>query len=336
MEKKVSRIWPVSDPGTTYFLQIAWEKDISAGFDVMLSDSQSVWTGRVPEEEISKEAADMEMEREKYVEELRKVLLFEGRLEDKYSFDISKEGINGEDLSFSYEKNLKDVSFKLGSLKLQKVSSPSEVIRELITYCLNCIVELHAKNEHLEKENDRLLSDLEDMQGQLQKCVEAKEGLEADLYQRFILVLNEKKAKIRSLQNSLKEAEETIEKTSQTRDTVASSESQVEKEDYEGSTDEESENVAKPSTIVPAAKPRRDSLLSPDLMDIAPSRKRRQRVQKAADVEPKVAFYEAQVPEKKKLDPAPPKLSDEYKSSKGMSLETQKNTEDPDNLFDDL
>lgn len=46
MEKKVSRIWPVSDPGTTYFLQIAWEKDISAGFDVMLSDSQSVWTGR--------------------------------------------------------------------------------------------------------------------------------------------------------------------------------------------------------------------------------------------------------------------------------------------------
>lgn len=64
----------------------------------------------VPEEEISKEAADMEMEREKYVEELRKVLLFEGRLEDKYSFDISKEGINGEDLSFSYEKNLKDVS----------------------------------------------------------------------------------------------------------------------------------------------------------------------------------------------------------------------------------
>lgn len=46
MEKKVSRIWPVSDPGTTYFLQIAWEEDISAGFDVMLSDSQSVWTGR--------------------------------------------------------------------------------------------------------------------------------------------------------------------------------------------------------------------------------------------------------------------------------------------------
>lgn len=51
----------------------------------------------------------------------------------------------------------------------------------------------------------------------LQKCVEAKEQLEADLYQRFILVLNEKKAKIRSLQNSLKKAEEAVEKTPQTR-----------------------------------------------------------------------------------------------------------------------
>ncbi|KAJ6669790.1 hypothetical protein lerEdw1_000339 [Lerista edwardsae] len=116
MEKKVNRIWPVSDPSTTYFLQIAWGKDISAGFDVMLSDSQSVWTGRVPEEEISREAADMEMEREKYVEELRKVLLFEGRLADKYSFDISKEGVNGESLSFSYEKNLKDVSVSFAVL----------------------------------------------------------------------------------------------------------------------------------------------------------------------------------------------------------------------------
>ncbi|XP_066472537.1 DNA repair protein XRCC4 [Tiliqua scincoides] len=336
MEKKVSRIRPVSDPGTTYFLQIAWAKNISAGFDVMLSDSLSVWTGRVPEEEISREATDMEMEREKYVEELRKVLLSEGRLTDKYSFDISKEGVNEESLRFSYEKNLKDVSFKLGSLNLQKVSRPSEAIRELISYCLDCIVELHDKNGHLQKENDRLLSDLEDMQGQLQKCVEAKEELEADLYQRFILVLNEKKAKIRSLQNSLKEAEETIEKTSQIRDTVASSESKVEIEDYEASTDEESENVAESSTIVPVAKPRRDSLLSPDLTDIAPSRKRRQRVRKAAGVEPKVALYEAQVPAKKKLDPAQPKSSAECKSSKGISLETEKNTGDPEDLFDDL
>ena len=41
-----------------------------------------------------------------------------------------------------------------------------------------------------------------------EKCVSAKEALEADLYQRFILVLNEKKAKIRSLHKLLSEAQE--------------------------------------------------------------------------------------------------------------------------------
>lgn len=38
--------------------------------------------------------------------------------------------------------------------------------------------------------------------------MEAKEELEADLYNRFILVLNEKKAKIRNLQKLLNEAKE--------------------------------------------------------------------------------------------------------------------------------
>ncbi|XP_053152209.1 DNA repair protein XRCC4 isoform X2 [Hemicordylus capensis] len=336
MEKKVNRILPVSDTDTTYFLQITWEKDIGAGFDVMLSDSQSAWAGRVPEEEISREAADMEMEREKYVKELRKVLLFEERLADKYNFDISKEGVNGECLHFSYEKNLKDVAFRLGLLKLQKVSSPAEVIKELISYCLDSVAQLQAKNEHLQKENERLLSDLDDIQGKLQKCVDAKEQLEDELYSRFILVLNEKKAKIRSLQKTLREAEETVTETTQTRDTVTTSESKLEREDYEESTDEESNNSSQPSKPV-LAKPRRDSLLnSPDIIDVAPSRKRRQRTRKAVGTEPKVALYETKIPEKEKLDPAPPKLSDKHLSSKGMPLETEKNLGDPEDLFDDI
>nr|XP_028603705.1 DNA repair protein XRCC4 isoform X4 [Podarcis muralis] len=335
MEKKVVRICPVSDPGTTYFLQIVWQKDLGAGFDVVLSDGLSAWTGKVPEEDISKEAADMEMEREKYIGELKKVLLFEGGLADKYNFDISKGGVDGECLNFSYEKNLKDVSFRLGSLMLQKVSGPAEVISELISYCLDCIKGLHSKNEHLQKENERLQSDLDDVQEQLQKCVEAKEELEMELYKRFILVLNEKKAKIRNLQKSLKEAEEAVLETTQARDTMSTSESKVETEDYDGSTDDESENSTQPSTSA-AAKPRRDSLLgSPDIIDVAPSRKRRQRARNVPRAEPKVALYESQTAAKKRAD-SPPKSSDKQLSSKEMPSESEKNTGDPEDLFDDI
>lgn len=41
-----------------------------------------------------------------------------------------------------------------------------------------------------------------------EKCVSAKEAVESDLYNRFILVLNEKKAKIRSLNKLLNEVQE--------------------------------------------------------------------------------------------------------------------------------
>ncbi|KAG8130932.1 hypothetical protein E2320_017508, partial [Naja naja] len=138
--------------------------------------------------------------------------------------------------------------FRLGSLILQRVTNSPEVIRGLITCCLDCVKELHAKNDHLQKENERLLSNLDDMQEQLQKCVEAKEELETDLYKRFVLVLNEKKTKIRSLQKHLKEVKEMVPETAQARDTVIASKSTGEKENYEGSTDEESENLIQLTT----------------------------------------------------------------------------------------
>uniref|UniRef100_A0A8C8RVA7 DNA repair protein XRCC4 n=1 Tax=Pelusios castaneus TaxID=367368 RepID=A0A8C8RVA7_9SAUR len=336
MEKKVSRIYPVSEPGIIYFLQVTWEKHLGTGFLVTLSDGQSAWTGTVSEAEISKEAADMEMEREKYVEELRKALVLGAGPANLYNFSVSKDGDNAECCDFSYEKNLKDVSFRLGSLKLQKDSSPAEVIKELICHCLDCIAELHAKTEHLQKENERLLSDWNDVQGQLEKCVEAKEELEADLYKRFVLVLNEKKAKIRNLQKLLKEGQESAEDATNARDSMATVQTAVERErDYDGSTDDESENLTQPSTLASATL-RRDSLLnSPDVIDIAPTRKRRQRIQKPAGVEPKLATYETQLPSKEKLDPAPSMTSGK-RSAKVSSLETQKIIAEPEDLFDDI
>ncbi|XP_039208540.1 DNA repair protein XRCC4 isoform X2 [Crotalus tigris] len=334
MEKKVRQLCPISDPDTTYFLQITWCKDLGMGFDLILSDGQSSWNGRVSEEEISREAADMEMKQEKYVEELKKVLLFDQEYSDSYRFDISKKEINGESIHFSYEKNLKDVTFRLGSLILQRVTNSSEVIRELITYCLECVKELHAKNDHLQKENERLLSDLDDMQEQLQKCVEAKEELEADLYKRFVLVLNEKKAKIRSLQKHLKEVEETIPETAQTGDPVIASKSTVEKENYEGSTDEESENLIQLTTSE-SIKPRRDTLLgSPDITDTVPSRKRRQRASKIGNTKPKMALQDTQTTSEEKLHPTLSKSTERQLTLK--RAEEKKSTDDPEDLFDDI
>uniref|UniRef100_A0A8U8CFE7 Uncharacterized protein n=1 Tax=Geospiza parvula TaxID=87175 RepID=A0A8U8CFE7_GEOPR len=254
MEKTLNRIHPVSDPEATYFLQVSWEKDLGTGFGLLLSDCQYAWTGTVSESDISSEAADIEMDREKYVEELRKALIAGEESAGKYNFVISRDEQN-KACHFSYERNLKDGSFRLGSLK------------NLIGYCLDSLGKLQAKTEHLQRENERPF--------QLEKCVEAKEELEADLYSRFVLVLNEKKAKIRNLQKLLSEAKESV---------VVKREN-----NYDASTDEESENPARASLD--------SSLLgSPDIVDPAPRRKRRQRTAKPAGTGAKVAAYEAEQP----------------------------------------
>ncbi|NXJ03256.1 XRCC4 protein, partial [Odontophorus gujanensis] len=89
MEKTLNRIHPVSDPEAVYFLQVSWEKDLSSGFGIILTDGEHAWTGTVSEAEISREAADMELNREKYVEELKKALLQGEESAGKYNFTVS-------------------------------------------------------------------------------------------------------------------------------------------------------------------------------------------------------------------------------------------------------
>ncbi|XP_074138260.1 DNA repair protein XRCC4 isoform X7 [Sminthopsis crassicaudata] len=275
----------------------------------------------------------MAMERDKYVDELRKALVLRTEPDNVYKFDFSKENCH-----FSYEKSLKDVSFILGSLNLQKVSSPAEVIRELMSYCLDCMADQLAKNRHLQRENEMLQRDWSDVQKRLEECVTAKENLEADLYKRFVLVLNEKKAKIRSLHKLLKQAQQPEKDIQDERESVDDTQSQKKREAaYDESTDEESENLPVPSKAVPANFSQNDSIISsPDVTDIAPSRKKRQRLQKKVDTEPQLVPQKPTLQEKEKPESSQLQSSSkEPFSSENMSLETLKNSS-PEDLFDDM
>lgn len=334
MERKISRIHLTSEPNIAHFLQVSWEKTLESGFVITLTDGHSAWTGTVSESEISQEADDMAMEKGKYVDELRKALVSGAGPADVYTFNFSKESCY-----FFFEKNLKDVSFRLGSFNLEKVENPAEVIRELICYCLDTIAENEAKNEHLQKENERLLRDWNDVQGRFEKCVSAKEALETDLYKRFILVLNEKKTKIRSLHNKLlNTAQEQEKDIKQEGETKICSEMTADRDPvYDESTDEESENQPDPFGSASAAVSKDDSIISSlDVTDIAPSRKRRQRMQKNLGTEPKMAPQEHQLQEKEKPDSSPPETSKkEHISAENMSLETLRNSS-PEDLFDEI
>ena len=98
-----------------------------------------------------------------------------------------------------------DVKFSLGTLTLHKVADSKSAMRDILLSCSkslkclkNSLESSQLVNENLQKDNQLLLDNLE-------KCSKLKEDLENELLAKFVLVVNEKKAKIRSLQKQLSE-----------------------------------------------------------------------------------------------------------------------------------
>lgn len=340
METRICRIWPLSTPDIVHYLKMSWDEDLGNGFTIILCNGEHAWSGKVSNDQITIEANEAEMDREKYVEDLRRALTMQEEKTKNYSFDFIKDS-ERDVFHFSYDKVSQDISFKLGSVELQAVPDSTEVINELINFVFHRNAELRGKNDHLQQENTRLLSERNYSLEELEKYVKAKEDLEQDLYSRFILVLNEKKAKIRQLLDRVKCAHE----QSQDRSAVATSQETPlsTKEDSACNTDEdlkghtsETRSLALPSksAIDPCEGDPIDSGLH-DMVDIAPSRKRRYRnpKQKVEVAEPPKAL------EDKRTCPVSSALSTgihQAEEEQEESLSTLPNTVEPDNLFDKM
>ncbi|KAJ8414881.1 hypothetical protein AAFF_G00024040 [Aldrovandia affinis] len=283
MSVSVTQISVPSESGGNFFLKVDWVEDLGAGFTVALCDGESAWMGEVSEEEVAREAEELEMRRERYVEELQLALTKSGRPGGDYAFQLSpKSQLRGRACRLTYDKVQMDISFKLGSVELLPCPEPSRVIMELISHGLESSSELRARNQHLQEENQRLGREQDRITAELERYVEGKESLERELYMRFVLVLNEKKARIRGLQERLRQLQEEQEEKGQSREaSTAKSSAPVEADDG-ASTDEEGTQTvhwSQASTVLVRDVTSGCSMdidLS-DIPDVAPTRKRRWR-----------------------------------------------------------
>ncbi|XP_072137374.1 DNA repair protein XRCC4 isoform X2 [Mobula birostris] len=334
MEMHICRIWPLTTPDTVHYLKIGWDEDLGNGFTITLCNGEQAWSGNVSSDQITIEASEAEMDREKYVEELRCALITRDEKTNRYSFDFIKDS-EREVFHFSYEKVSQDISFRLGSVELKEVSSTTDIIKELIDMVLQSNTELRSRNNSLQQENKRLLSERNSGLEQLEEYVKAKEDLEQDLYSRFILVLNAKKAKIRQLQEHLKRVHEQTEAGSQSRSAAATSQETLLTE--ECNTDEEhgshsstSRSLAQPSKSVTGES---NDVSLPDRVDITPTRKRRYRhpQQKTEEAEPPEDLQE-----KRSCPVSPGSSISNNQDEDNQSLSTLPNTVEADNLFDNI
>ncbi|KAM8744475.1 DNA repair protein XRCC4 [Acanthopagrus schlegelii] len=308
MHTSVREVHIPSEPDSSYFLRVDWSgRGLGSGFQLLLTDGQDAWRGDVSEAAVRGEAEELEMTTERYVQDLQQALT-ETESSITYSFSLTPSPPDhSSTVTLAYEKVQKDISFRLGSVLLKVVPEPAKAVRELLIHSLQRGNTLEHSNQKLEEENQRLSREQQRITTELKRYAGGKEDLEAELFSRFILVLNEKKAKIRSLQETVTNLQETRSSNGQkNEDSVKSGRTAGQEEDeYGGSTDEEPEEeqsaAASPSSTreSSAASPLDDSLK--DITDVAPCRKRRFRHLGPPD--PPVKRPSPQPSQRKRIDP---------------------------------
>ncbi|XP_018600575.1 DNA repair protein XRCC4 isoform X2 [Scleropages formosus] len=292
MSVSVCQIRVTSEPQRTFFLKLDSGDDLGAGFVLVLCDGVSAWGGEVSEEDVTREARELEMEREKYVEDLWLALAGKGQKGD-HTFHLSSSSPNSGTLHLSYEKVQKNISFRLGLVELQELPEPVEVVKDLIIHGLEKSTKLQATNEQLEEENEMLRREQTRITSELERYVQGKELLERDLYSRFVLVLNEKKAKMRRQQEEIKQLQDKLEELREAAlekkkaphwSAGSASISPPIEDTYGASTDEEGKespprSLAPEQPIYAVEEPGPASVDDNlhDITDVAPCRRRRQR-----------------------------------------------------------
>ncbi|XP_059214512.1 DNA repair protein XRCC4 isoform X2 [Centropristis striata] len=283
MHESVREVHVSSEPDSSYFLRLTWKgRGLASGFQLLLTDGQDAWRGDVSEAAVCEEAEELEMQTERYVDDLQRALS-EPDGSASYSFTLTPSPPGrGAAVTLGYEKVQKDISFRLGSVVLEAVPEPAEAVRELLIHSLQRGDSLQQHNQNLEEQNQRLRAEQQRITAQLKRYARGKETLEAELFSRFVVVLNEKKAKIRSLQQDVTHLQEARSSAGQKqkKDSVRSEQTAAQEDDeYGGSTDEEPEEEQSTSASTSStqerstASPLDDSLK--DITDVAPCRKRR-------------------------------------------------------------
>ena len=202
------------------------------------SDGNQTWSSMFPCVTLQSMAKDAKLSFSSFMDQSLSALSqsMHETLTFAYSTNIDSSG----DLVFAWKKHIveENVKFQIGSVTLQQssptISSMLEFAVENISGLKEEISGLTKKVEILKKEKSRALEKLE-------QCATLKEDLESDLYGKFKLVLNDKKAKIRVLSDQAKTLAEENQhlKDRQVTMVVSAKEKDAHNNDSDATTDDE-------------------------------------------------------------------------------------------------
>lgn len=185
---------------STVFISTEYdERDLT----VTLTDCERAWNGHLTHPQLTELANKASIEQVEYNKLMLNAL--NGTNETPTICSVT---LRGNNVKLSWKKVLKDgVRFELGSMTLSCQDCVEEVHSSLLEHLVERVDCLQSDMSRLREGHAQLENEHKHALAKLEENVQLKETIEKNLYGKFLLILNSKKAKIRHLlENKSKES----------------------------------------------------------------------------------------------------------------------------------
>jgi len=201
-------------------------------FEVSLFNGKEVYSGKVYTADILKMCSVVDMEKDSFYDSLRQCLSNAGCSSSQFTYHIMEN--NDSSLQFIWKQILdEEMKFQLGSMLLRLDENTQLKTLDIFAFLSQNLYNLSEKVTNLSSKNRNLEAEKSEMAKRLDGYVLTKESLEKELFTKFSLVLNEKKARIRELMKSDKDcnkSKETVENTKREESSGGETDTDEEKE----------------------------------------------------------------------------------------------------------
>eukprot|EP01112_Ceratiomyxa_fruticulosa_P005406 TRINITY_DN1602_c0_g2_i1.p1 TRINITY_DN1602_c0_g2~~TRINITY_DN1602_c0_g2_i1.p1 ORF type:complete len:428 (-),score=104.27 TRINITY_DN1602_c0_g2_i1:90-1373(-) len=205
-----------------YYIRTVWGED---SFELSCSDGKYIWTGSASKGFVENTLKPKGMSTSEFMKITQNALTNQDFTKIKYSYTIEQPpvdlGLTPQDLLFSWFIKLgaqNGNNFALNStankkvlqvkctLPLVKQINPRPMMVTILDWLIDKSSRLELSNQELSENNNQLQSQRDQALAQFSTLVADKKVLELEMYKKFVLVLNEKKKKIRELKEEVKNA----------------------------------------------------------------------------------------------------------------------------------
>ncbi|EGG23000.1 putative DNA repair protein XRCC4 [Cavenderia fasciculata] len=190
---------------SSYYIKCKWNNNGS--FDILLTDTKSIWNGHISINYIENILKPDGMKTDHYVSLIKKALITQDQSGTQFTYRLRQSNSKPNNLEFTINIKLDNSELSLkSSLILSKVTNHSTAnLEDYFNWLIGKVDSLSDHNLQLNKQNDSLQTQFNESIDIIKQLTSEKQSMELDLFGKFVIILNEKKHKIKELTNQLKQ-----------------------------------------------------------------------------------------------------------------------------------